>query len=114
MLTLTLATLVSPLPPPANNYEQYIHEKKGYTPSTLWRTPPPHTHTPTHPPTPPHPPPHPQGFNKTGMTAKYKEIWDVEGAVDVAVGAKRVLHEVNDGFGISKIYAFGSTLAEKQ
>jgi len=37
------------------------------------------------------------GFNKTGMTAKYKEIWEVEGAVDVAVGAKRVLHEVNVG-----------------
>lgn len=28
------------------------------------------------------------------MTAKYKEIWEVEGAVDVSVGAKRVLHEV--------------------
>lgn len=36
------------------------------------------------------------GFNKTGMTAKYSHIWEVEGAVDSAVGAKRVLHEVKD------------------
>ena len=35
------------------------------------------------------------GFNRTGMTAKYKAIWDKEGAVDPSVGAKRVLHEVN-------------------
>jgi len=34
------------------------------------------------------------GFNKTEMTAKYKEIWEVEGAVDPAVGAKRVFHEI--------------------
>lgn len=34
------------------------------------------------------------GFNRTDMTAKYSEIWDIEGAVDSAVGAKRVLHEV--------------------
>lgn len=34
------------------------------------------------------------GFNKTGMTAKYKEIWEVEGAVDPSVGAKRVFYEV--------------------
>ena len=34
------------------------------------------------------------GFNKTGMTAKYEQIWEVEGAVDASVGAKRVLHEV--------------------
>jgi len=34
------------------------------------------------------------GFNKTGMTAKYSHIWEVEGAVDASVGAKRVLHEV--------------------
>jgi len=34
------------------------------------------------------------GFNKTGMTSKYSHIWEVEGAVDAAVGAKRVLHEV--------------------
>ena len=27
------------------------------------------------------------GFNKTGMTDKYKEIWDKEGAVDPSVGA---------------------------
>lgn len=33
------------------------------------------------------------GFNKTEMTAKYKEIWEIEGAVDPSVGAKRVLHE---------------------
>jgi NAD(P)-dependent dehydrogenase (short-subunit alcohol dehydrogenase family) len=37
------------------------------------------------------------GFNKTDMTAKYKEIWEVEGAVDVEVGAKRILHEVSIG-----------------
>ena len=36
------------------------------------------------------------GFNKTGMTSKYAHIWEVEGAVDAAVGAKRVLHEVKD------------------
>ena len=34
------------------------------------------------------------GFNKTGMTAKYAEIWEVEGAVDASVGAKRVFHEI--------------------
>lgn len=34
------------------------------------------------------------GFNKTEMTAKYAKIWEVEGAVDAEVGAKRVLHEV--------------------
>ena len=34
------------------------------------------------------------GFNKTGMTSKYAQIWEVEGAVDASVGAKRVLHEV--------------------
>ena len=33
------------------------------------------------------------GFNRTTMTAKYKDIWDVEGAVEPAVGAKRVLYE---------------------
>lgn len=33
------------------------------------------------------------GFNRTEMTAKYKEIWDKEGAVEPSVGAKRVLHE---------------------
>mmetsp|Transcript_29123 Transcript_29123/g.53614 ORF Transcript_29123/g.53614 Transcript_29123/m.53614 type:complete len:356 (-) Transcript_29123:52-1119(-) len=36
------------------------------------------------------------GFNKTGMTSKYSHIWEVEGAVDASVGAKRVLHEVKD------------------
>jgi len=34
------------------------------------------------------------GFNKTEMTAKYAEIWEVEGAVDSSVGAKRVFHEI--------------------
>lgn len=33
------------------------------------------------------------GFNKTEMTAKYKEIWEVEGAVDPSVGAKRIMYE---------------------
>ena len=33
------------------------------------------------------------GFNRTEMTAKYKEIWDIEGAVEPSIGAKRVLHE---------------------
>jgi len=33
------------------------------------------------------------GFNRTEMTAKYKEIWDIEGAVDASIGAKRVLYE---------------------
>lgn len=27
------------------------------------------------------------------MTAKYKDVWDKEGAVDPSVGAKRILHE---------------------
>lgn len=34
------------------------------------------------------------GFNRTGMTAKYAHIWDIEGAVEKEVGAKRVLYEV--------------------
>ena len=34
------------------------------------------------------------GFNKTDMTKKYEKIWEVEGAVDVSVGAKRVIHEI--------------------
>jgi len=34
------------------------------------------------------------GFNRTGMTSKYAEIWEVEGAVEASVGAKRVLYEV--------------------
>merc|ERR1719482_823134 len=33
------------------------------------------------------------GFNRTTMTEKYKHIWDIEGAVPPAKGAKRVLHE---------------------
>jgi NAD(P)-dependent dehydrogenase (short-subunit alcohol dehydrogenase family) len=33
------------------------------------------------------------GFNRTGMTAKFQEIWEIEGAVEASVGAKRVLHE---------------------
>ena len=35
------------------------------------------------------------GFNKTGMTSKYSHIWEIEGAVDPTVGAKRIFHEVN-------------------
>ena len=35
------------------------------------------------------------GFNRTEMTSKYAHIWDVEGAVEPSVGAKRVLHEIN-------------------
>ena len=34
------------------------------------------------------------GFNKTDMTAKYAKIWEIEGAVDPSVGAKRVMHEI--------------------
>ncbi len=34
------------------------------------------------------------GFNRTEMTKKYEHIWDVEGAVDPRLGAKRVLYEV--------------------
>lgn len=34
------------------------------------------------------------GFNKTGMTKKYEKIWEIEGAVDASVGAKRVFHEI--------------------
>lgn len=34
------------------------------------------------------------GFNKTEMTKKYVAIWEVEGAVDASVGAKRVVHEI--------------------
>jgi NAD(P)-dependent dehydrogenase (short-subunit alcohol dehydrogenase family) len=34
------------------------------------------------------------GFNKTEMTKKYEHIWEIEGAVDPSVGAKRVLYEV--------------------
>lgn len=34
------------------------------------------------------------GFNKTGMTAKYAEIWEIEGAVDASVGAMRVFYEI--------------------
>lgn len=33
------------------------------------------------------------GFNKTGMTDKYKDIWEKEGAVDPSIGAKRVMYE---------------------
>jgi len=35
------------------------------------------------------------GFNRTDMTAKYSHIWDIEGAVEPNVGAKRVFHEIN-------------------
>lgn len=34
------------------------------------------------------------GFNKSDMTKKYEHIWEVEGAVDASVGAKRVVHEI--------------------
>ena len=34
------------------------------------------------------------GFNKSDMTAKYKDIWEIEGAVDASIGAKRVLYEI--------------------
>jgi NAD(P)-dependent dehydrogenase (short-subunit alcohol dehydrogenase family) len=34
------------------------------------------------------------GFNKTEMTQKYAHIWEVEGAVDASVGAKRVVWEI--------------------
>jgi NAD(P)-dependent dehydrogenase (short-subunit alcohol dehydrogenase family) len=33
------------------------------------------------------------GFNRTAMTKKYEHIWDIEGAVEPEVGAKRVLYE---------------------
>lgn len=33
------------------------------------------------------------GFNRTKMTEKYKDIWDIEGAVVPSDGAKRVLYE---------------------
>jgi NAD(P)-dependent dehydrogenase (short-subunit alcohol dehydrogenase family) len=33
------------------------------------------------------------GFNRTEMTAKFKDIWDKEGAVEPAEGAKRVIYE---------------------
>eukprot|EP00812_Abedinium_dasypus_P004667 NODE_1581_length_1107_cov_333.803232.p2 GENE.NODE_1581_length_1107_cov_333.803232~~NODE_1581_length_1107_cov_333.803232.p2 ORF type:complete len:317 (-),score=118.31 NODE_1581_length_1107_cov_333.803232:141-1001(-) len=33
------------------------------------------------------------GFNRTSMTQKYSHIWDIEGAVEASVGAKRVLFE---------------------
>lgn len=36
------------------------------------------------------------GFNKTKMTEKYKDIWDIEGAVDPSIGAKRILHEIGN------------------
>jgi NAD(P)-dependent dehydrogenase (short-subunit alcohol dehydrogenase family) len=35
------------------------------------------------------------GFNKTDMTKKYEKIWEIEGAVDSTVGAKRVVHEIS-------------------
>jgi len=33
------------------------------------------------------------GFNRTAMTQKYSHIWDIEGAVEPHIGAKRVLYE---------------------
>jgi hypothetical protein len=32
------------------------------------------------------------------MTAKYAHIWDVEGAVEAGIGAKRVVHEIGRMF----------------
>eukprot|EP00543_Licmophora_paradoxa_P008851 CAMPEP_0202459470 /NCGR_PEP_ID=MMETSP1360-20130828/35876_1 /ASSEMBLY_ACC=CAM_ASM_000848 /TAXON_ID=515479 /ORGANISM="Licmophora paradoxa, Strain CCMP2313" /LENGTH=289 /DNA_ID=CAMNT_0049080561 /DNA_START=147 /DNA_END=1016 /DNA_ORIENTATION=- len=34
------------------------------------------------------------GFNRTEMTQKYSHIWDIEGAVPPAEGAKRVIYEI--------------------
>jgi len=34
------------------------------------------------------------GFNRTDMTKKFQEIWDVEGAVEASEGAKRCLYEI--------------------
>jgi len=34
------------------------------------------------------------GFNRSDMTRKYEHIWDIEGAVECVVGAKRVMHEI--------------------
>jgi len=34
------------------------------------------------------------GFNRTAMTQKYAHIWDIEGAVEPPVGAKRVLYQM--------------------
>ena len=34
------------------------------------------------------------GFNRTAMTQKYAHIWDIEGAVEPHIGAKRVLYEM--------------------
>jgi len=36
------------------------------------------------------------GFNRTDMTKKYSEIWDIEGAVDSSLGAKRVMHAIKN------------------
>ena len=33
------------------------------------------------------------GFNRTEMTKKYEAIWDIEGAVEPRIGAKRVIYE---------------------
>ena len=45
------------------------------------------------------------GFNKTDMTKKYEHIWEIEGAVDTSVGAKRVVHEI-DGMDMTKTGLF--------
>uniref|UniRef100_A0A0G4FV05 Short-chain dehydrogenase/reductase SDR n=1 Tax=Chromera velia CCMP2878 TaxID=1169474 RepID=A0A0G4FV05_9ALVE len=37
------------------------------------------------------------GFNRTDMTAKFAQIWDIEGAVESSVGAKRVFYEIGKG-----------------
>ena len=44
------------------------------------------------------------GFNKTEMTKKYEAIWEVEGAVDPSIGAKRVVHEI----GVASMETTGS------
>jgi len=36
------------------------------------------------------------GFNRTEMTQKYSKIWDIEGAVDSSIGAKRVMHAIKN------------------
>jgi NAD(P)-dependent dehydrogenase (short-subunit alcohol dehydrogenase family) len=45
------------------------------------------------------------GFNKTSMTKKYEAIWEIEGAVDPSIGAKRVIHEIGH-FDMSKTGTF--------
>ena len=44
------------------------------------------------------------GFNKSDMTKKYESIWEIEGAVEASVGAKRVVHQI----GLMKMSETGS------